>query len=401
MEDTTLASREELFWKHHEADKAKRNIRKKIKRNRKPKRVRRKDWMPDDWDDWDDFETPQFERIMPRGEQERRQQIMTEVMAELEGESDIIQAPRGEDFAGQRGTVIEVSSGLCRVEIAGKTVLCSLRGSLSAAETGYTNVVAVGDEVMVARNGNEQGVVEEVLPRRSVLARPDVFNYHLQQVIVANVDQLLIVASWREPAIWFELIDRYLIAAERFKLKPVICVNKVDLAESMIECHSALQPYIDLSYRVIFTSALTGEGIADLRELLRGHTTVLAGLSGVGKSSLVVEIQPNLKLRVGEVSEHHREGQHTTTQVTLLRLKEVDAFVADTPGIREFGLSGLRRDELVRFYPEIAAAATWCRFRNCVHISEPDCAVLSAVQKGQVSHTRYRSYQQIYESLPV
>lgn len=400
MEDPTLASREELFWKYHEADKAKRDIRKRIKRNRKPQRVRHKDWMPDNWDDLEDFEAPQFERIMPRGERERRQTIMAETLAELEEEPNIIATARKGGLVAQRGVVIEVSSGICRVAVAGEIMICSLRGALSAAETGYTNVVAVGDEVLVTRNGDEQGVVEEVLPRRSVLARPDVFHGHLQQVIVANAEQLLIVAAWREPAIWFELIDRYLIAAARFKLKPTICVNKVDLTTNMAECRRALQPYTELGYRVIFTSALTGAGIAELCDLLRGYTTVLAGLSGVGKSSLLIELQPDLQLRVGEVSARHHEGQHTTTQVTLLHLEEIDAFVADTPGIREFGVSGLRRAELVSFYPEIAAAAQWCRFRDCTHISEPDCAVQAAAQKGRVSPTRYHSYKQIYASLP-
>jgi ribosome biogenesis GTPase len=300
---------------------------------------------------------------------------------------------------GRRGVVVEVSSGLCRVELGGRSLACSLRGSLSAGEAGYTNVVAVGDEVIVAENGARQGVLEAVLPRRSVLARPDVAYGHRQQVIAANLDQLLVVASWREPPIWLELIDRYLIAAERYHLQPLICVNKVDLAEGVGEPQEVLRPYRELDYRVIFTSALTGEGLDKLRGALAGKTTVLAGLSGVGKSSLLSAIQPGLNLRTGEVSEQSREGRHTTTQVMMHRL-ELGGFVVDTPGIREFGLSGLHRPDLAQFYPEISTAAQGCRFADCAHIDEPGCAVQMAVTGGRISGARYHSYAKIYQSLP-
>jgi ribosome biogenesis GTPase len=279
----------------------------------------------------------------------------------------------------------------------GQDLLCGLRGSLSAQETGFTNVVAVGDHVIVSPDGAGRGVVEAVLPRRSVLARPDVFASHLQQVIVANADQLLIVASWREPAVWLELIDRYLIAAERHNLLPVICVNKVDLAEDEDICRAKLRPYVDLGYRVLFTSALTGAGVDELRDLLRDKTTVLAGLSGVGKSSLLAAVQPGLRLRTADVSDSG-EGRHTTTQVTLLKL-DPGGFVVDTPCIREFGVSGLEKGELIRFYPEIAAVAGECHFGNCSHIAEPDCAVREAVRQGRVPEARYHSYQKIYVTL--
>jgi ribosome biogenesis GTPase len=400
-----VPNRKEKDWQHyHQADKTMRQVRKQIKRNRKPKQVRRKDWRPYDFDDPDAFDgldTPQSERMMPRGEWERRRANLALALAQPgEGDGEAFEelSPVGET-RNQRGIVVEVSSGLCRVDLGGRSLVCSVRGSLSAEETGYTNVVAVGDEVTVSENESGQGVVEAVLPRRSVLARPDVFYDHLQQVIVANVDQLLIVASWRDPAIWLELVDRYLIAAERCGLLPIICVNKIDLAEDMAACRTTFQPYLDLGYRVIFTCALTGEGVGRLREMLRGQTTVLAGLSGVGKSSLLSAVQPGLQLRIGEVSEYSGQGRHTTAQVVLHRL-EVGGFVVDTPGIREFGLSGLRRGELARFYPEMAAAARGCLFGDCAHIHEPGCAVKAAVQQGRVSATRYDSYEKIYHTLP-
>jgi ribosome biogenesis GTPase len=396
-----VSNREKKRWQHHHTDKTMRRVRKQVKRNRKPKRVRRRDWKSygfDDLDALDELDIPQSERVMPSGERERRRANLA--LAESKGgdEDTFEERSPAEEAEGQRGIVVEVSSGLCRVDLDGRSLICSVRGSLSAEETGYTNVVAVGDEVIVSENGLGQGVVEMVLPRRNVLARPDVFHDHLQQVIAANIDQLLIVASWRDPVIWLELIDRYLIAAERYGLMPIICVNKIDLAEDMATCRATLQPYLDLGYRVLFTCALTGEGVDELRRILCGQTTVLTGLSGVGKSSLLSAVQPGLQLRTGEVSEYSGQGRHTTAQVISHRL-EIGGFVVDTPGIREFGLSSLKQSELARFYPEIVAVAGGCRFDDCAHIHEPGCAVKAAVQQGRVSASRYHNYKKLYHTL--
>jgi ribosome biogenesis GTPase len=377
-----------------------RQVRKQIKRNRQPKRPRRRNWMPDSLDDLDAlYDLPDTERIMPRGERERRQAVMATALATLEEQDSADEELlTTEEPLGLQGVVVEVSSSLCRVDLGRRSLICGLRGSLTAQDTGFTNVVAVGDEVVVSEDSSDRGVVEAVLPRRSVLARPDVFYHHLKQVIVANADQLLIVASWRDPIFWPELTDRYLIAAERNNLSPIICVNKIDLAEDVADCHSALRPYLHLGYRVLFTSALSGEGVSELREVLRGRMTVLAGLSGVGKSSLLSTVQPGLQLRSSEVSQRSGEGQHITTQVNLFRL-DIGGFVVDTPGIREFGLSGLRRAELARFYPEIAAVQKGCRFSDCSHLHEPGCAVQAAVRQGLVSVTRYHNYRKIYADL--
>ena len=373
-------------------------VHKQIKRKRKPDQVRQRDWMAAT-EHWDELHLSLSERVLLPGEQERRRTIWTMALDKLEEESSLGDAASPTaDTTGRRGRVIEVSTSLCRVNVRERVVLCTVRGTLGAADSGFTNVVAVGDEVVVSLDGTGRGVVETVLPRRTVLVRPDVFYGHLQQVIVANADQLLVVASWRNPAIWLELVDRYLIAAERSHLIPVICVNKVDLAEDRAACQATLQPYLDLGYRVLFTSALTGEGVAELQEVLRGRLTVLAGLSGVGKSSLLAAVQPGLQLRTSHVSAHGGQGRHTTVQVAMLEL-EMGGFVADTPGIREFGLSGLRSSELARFYREIAAVPG-CRFPDCSHTHEPGCAVQAAVRERRVSAYRYHNYKNILESLP-
>jgi ribosome biogenesis GTPase len=269
---------------------------------------------------------------------------------------------------------------------------------VSAAAGGFTNAIAVGDVVIVTPRGDDAGIVEAVLPRRSALARPDVHRTHLQQIIVANADQLLIVAAWREPAIWLELVDRYLITAQRFHLDPIICVNKTDLVADVEVCRATMRPYVELGYRVLFASAATGDGVATLRDALTGHTTVLAGLSGVGKSSLLTAVQPGLRLRTGAIAEYHI-GRHTTSQVRMHRL-DAGGYVIDTPGIRAFGLSGLQQSDIAAFYPEIAALVASCRYSNCSHLQEEDCAVLAGLESGAVSELRYHSYTRIRESLP-
>jgi ribosome biogenesis GTPase len=283
--------------------------------------------------------------------------------------------------------------------VDGESLLCEVRRTLKASVTGFTNVVAVGDEVAVSQHGAGRGMVEAVLPRRSVLARPDPFYTHLRQVIVANVDQVLVVASWREPAFWPELVDRYLIAAARSGLEPIVCVNKVDLAGSLAEPQATLSAYGAAGYTVMLTSAQSGLGVPGLRRLLQGRTTALAGLSGVGKSSLLGAVEPGLYLRVGEVSDRRHEGRHTTTQASLHRLA-TGGFVVDTPGIREFGLTGLTRRELAGCYPELVALQDRCRFENCTHMREPECAVKQAVRRGELAEMRYDSYRKILASLP-
>jgi ribosome biogenesis GTPase len=253
--------------------------------------------------------------------------------------------------------------------------------------------------VLVSLNGEKRGVVEHVLPRSNQSSRPDAFYGNLQQTVAANVDQLLVVASWRDPHIWPELIDRYLIAAERSGVAPHLCVNKIDLADSLEEVEMLLKPYRELDLTVLLTSAERGDGVGALRALLDGRVTVLAGLSGVGKSTLLSAVEPSFQLRTGAVNEDRHQGRHTTSQAIMLPLGD-KSYVIDTPGIREFGLVGLRRQDLITHYPELVALAGRCRFSDCSHQHEPDCAVRQAAQHGAVSSMRLDSYQKIAASLP-
>jgi ribosome biogenesis GTPase len=385
--------------------------RKRIKANRKPKIVRDKSWKTNvlRGEIEPDLEMPQTERVVPRGREENRVKLWTKVEEELQSGGGSVSTPASTVELAEtpidwyKGVVTQVSTSLYHIDLEGPagrvSILCAVRGSLSASETGYTNVVAVGDEVLVSLDPSGDGVIERVLPRRTVLARPDVVNPDMSQIIVSNVDQVLIVSSWEEPTLWLELLDRYLIAAEEGKLTPLICLNKVDLARSVRECRREMALYRKLGYTVILTSIVTGRGIGELRRHLVGKQTVLAGRSGVGKSSLLMAIQPDLELRVAEVSDYSGEGRHTTSQVSLLKLNE-GGYVVDTPGIRELGLVTVHRHELVLYFPEIAALVGQCRFNDCSHTEEPGCAVIKAVETEKIAWSRYASYLAIYEDIP-
>jgi ribosome biogenesis GTPase len=280
----------------------------------------------------------------------------------------------------------------------GRPVECLLRGSLKEIVTDAANPVAVGDWVWYAPQPDGTGMVEEVEPRRTKLSRPAARHRHLETVLVANVDQVVVVSSVREPEFRQGLVDRCLLAAERGGMEGVVCVNKSDLADEQAPL-PRLDFYERVGYRVLVTSARTGEGVDALRAALAGRTSVLAGHSGTGKSSLLNAIQPGLKLKVGDISQSTQKGRHTTTSVTLLRL-DVGGFVVDTPGIRAFGLWDLHKEDLAPLFPEIAQLIDDCQMRNCTHVHEPGCAVKQAVEAGDMAPERYDSYVSIRESLP-
>ena len=377
---------------------------KKIKANRKPKTARDHTWKlrilrgEIDEHDLDEIGLPETERILPLGREEDRIKLRTKVDQEITSRSTPVLESQVEQ-AWQRGTVTRISTSIYHVDLSQETLLCGVRGSLSATQTGYTNVVAVGDEVLVSSGDAGHGVIERVLPRRTVLARPDVINEDLSQILVSNIDQLLVVCAWEEPPVWLELVDRYLIAAAEGKLRPLICLNKIDLAVDEQDYREEMGVYENLGFTVLYTSVVTGQGIDTLKDHLAKRSTVLAGRSGVGKSSLLNAIQPGLQIRVAEVSHYSGEGRHTTTQISLLKLDQ-GGYVVDTPGIRELGLVTIHRHELVLHYPEIAALVAECRFNDCTHTNEPGCAVIEAVEQGRIPWSRYASYHTIYESLP-
>ena len=376
----------------------------------KRSRARRADWSATLDEDWDAKDYDPVQRVMRRDERDRRRRI-EEAAVESPPSPDAAAArpptapaPASETrtpAAPPRTALVTAAAGMsARVYVDGEERPATVRGLLTEIDDGFINPVAVGDRAAVSEDGGGAWAIESVEPRKTVLARADPFLAPRKQLIAANADALLIVASWRAPDFWPELIDRYLIAAGLSGIEPIICVNKADLIDDQKACEDALRVYRRMGHRTLLTSAIAGTGISDLRDALAGRLTVLAGLSGSGKSSLMAAVQPGLDIRVGAVSAAHRQGRHTTTQSALYRL-DGGGWVADTPGVREFALAGLTLGELPIYFPEIDEAAAACRFSNCAHLEEPSCAVRAAEMSGDISPSRAASYRAVFDELEV
>jgi ribosome biogenesis GTPase len=301
------------------------------------------------------------------------------------------------------GLIIKSQSGFFTVQPddGGEPVICQIRGRLKQ-ERLRTAIAAVGDRVTYTVNADGSGLIQSVAERHSALSRTRTIagnDRNLQtdreQVLVANPDQVVFVFSVRNPAFSPRKLDRFLVVAEMNHLPAVICANKVDLVDAG-EARAMFRPYEAIGYPVIHTSTLTGEGIDALRETLRGRISVLAGSSGVGKSSLLNAVQTDLGLRVKQVSDATGKGLHTTRHVELIPL-DVGGYVADTPGIRSLALFDLEPEELDAYFREIGPLVDQCAFSDCTHTHEPNCAVRAAVDDGRVSFERYDSYLRLRE----
>jgi ribosome biogenesis GTPase len=248
---------------------------------------------------------------------------------------------------------------------------------------------------------DREPMVEEVLPRRATLSRPDPFYGHIERVVAANIDSVVIVVSVRTPPLHPKLIDRYLIAVQRGGAESILCVNKIDLLDNEADCQSELsklRPYRELGLPILLCSSEDGRGIDQLRAVLAGRRCVFVGHSGVGKSSLTNALDPSLGLVTNTLREGDGKGRHTTTASQLYDLPG-GIQVIDTPGIREFGLWKLTPEEVRWYFTEFDPFAPACKFADCSHTHEPTCAVKRAVHQGRLSRSRYESYCRILETL--
>jgi len=292
-------------------------------------------------------------------------------------------------MAESTGIVISVGSRRCRLFVDGNESDCLIPSEIARRQRSE---IAVGDRVRAAPSDHGPWRLLNVLPRRSVLSRPDPSRPHLQRLIAANIDLVVHVVSIKSPPLRPGLIDRVLIAVQRGGARPAICVNKIDLIAPH-ERPSALEPlrsYSDLHVPVTVCSTRSGEGIDALRELIEGKTCAFVGHSGVGKSSILNALDARLSLATGAL--HKRgTGRHTTTASTLHDLGN-DTLVIDTPGVRQFGLWDLSAEELRQSFPEFEEAAEWCRFNDCTHLHEPSCEVKRRVERGEIDRARYETY---------
>jgi ribosome biogenesis GTPase len=292
--------------------------------------------------------------------------------------------------------VISVTSGRCRVFHEGEELDCAVPPELAIRQK---SALAVGDRVRIS---DESGVwrVVAVMPRRTVLARPDPLHKHVQRLIAANIDVVIHVVSLKSPPLRPRLIDRYLIAIQRGGAHPVICINKVDLltAEERDRELPKLAPYLQLGVPVIGCSTKTGEGLESLRREVDGKMAALVGHSGVGKSSILNALDVSLELATNTLNRKRGTGRHTTTASTLYDFGG-GTYLIDTPGIREFGLWDLDRDSLRDYFPEFQEPSELCRFTNCTHVHEPNCEVKERVEAGDLSEARYETYVRLWEDL--
>lgn len=287
----------------------------------------------------------------------------------------------------QVGIVTSAESNRFQVQVGSESIPCALRGRLKQKWLRVSSLVVVGDRVTISLGFDGAGVIESIADRDTKLSRPGFHGY--EHVMAANLDQLLIVVSVHNPPFKRNLVDRFLLAARQGGLDPVIIVNKCDLEDERV-VRSWLTPLETVGATIICTSAITGHGLPELEALLRGKVSALAGQSGVGKSSLLNAMYPDLQLRTQGTSIYNK-GRHTTTSSRLYPIPG-GGYLADTPGVKELALFETNADELADVYPEIEELAQQCKFRDCTHTHEPRCAVRAAVTAGTVDETRYHSF---------
>jgi ribosome biogenesis GTPase / thiamine phosphate phosphatase len=295
------------------------------------------------------------------------------------------------------GTVLWRASGDIWVDTEQGVLRCCLRGKMRQTENAVS-----GDRVRVTSTGPGTGVLEELLPRRSELRRGHLTGEPEGRVTAANLDQVAVVISARPAPPRWALVDRIQVEAQRGDLGCLVVVNKIDLAEEgaaeRSQLEEAAEVYRAVGSQVFLISALREIGVDGLLEALRGRTTVLSGHSGVGKTTLLNRLVPDLGHRTGEVNPVTGKGRQTTSSVALVRLP-CGGYIADTPGFREFAVVGLTPQDLGRQYPEFRDAVAACRFKDCLHQEEPGCALKAEVEAGRISKLRYQNYLQILRSL--
>jgi len=278
---------------------------------------------------------------------------------------------------------------------SGELFNCRIKGKFRVAGIKSTNPIAVGDVVHFHLEDHQegQGIISAIQDRKNYIVRKSVNLSKQVHIIASNMDQALLVTTLAQPMTSTGFMDRFLSTAEAYSIPTIIVFNKIDLygEEEMMELEYREAVYSAIGYKVLKTSAMQGNGLEKLKEELKDKTTLLSGHSGVGKSTLVNAVEPNLDLRTGTVSLSHRKGQHTTTFAEMHPLR-MGGDVIDTPGIKGFGMVNMKKEEISHFFPEIFALSEQCRFHNCMHLNEPECAVKSALEENKIAPTRYESY---------
>lgn len=285
----------------------------------------------------------------------------------------------------------------------GNYVLCTIRGKFKTdLEITSTNPIAVGDNVVfqLDKDNETVGVITDILPRTNYIIRSSPHRNHQNHIIAANIDLAAVVATIVSPKTTTGFIDRFLVTAEAYHIPAIIVFNKADLINEKVtdEWREKVNMYQNAGYRVITVSAKTKIGLDILNEAIKNKTTLFSGHSGVGKSTLLNCLHHNLQIKTNEISQYSGKGQHTTTFAEMHEIDEHTRII-DTPGIKEFGITNIEKKELTHYFPEFRKYISNCKYNNCLHINEPQCAVKSALDNNQIAQERYRNYCNMLESL--
>ncbi len=298
------------------------------------------------------------------------------------------------------GLVIKNTGSLYTIALDdGTSIVAKAKGNFRIRGIRTTNPVAVGDRVSVSRNDSDTAYITAIIPRRNYIIRRATNLSKEAQIIAANLDQALLIATLAHPTTSTTFIDRFLATAEAYRVPAVLVINKIDLLsdpDDIALADAVAYLYRSIGYTVILASAATGEGIDELRSTLSNKTTLLSGNSGVGKSTIINTLLPGLNLRTAQISDIHDTGMHTTTFSEMFRLPD-GGYIIDTPGVKGFGTVDFNKAEASHYFPEIFRVGRNCRYSNCTHTHEPGCAVRDALEQNLISQSRYTSYLSILD----
>lgn len=299
-----------------------------------------------------------------------------------------------------KGRIIQTTGSWYQVLVDGKIITARLKGKFKLDQFDTTNPIAVGDYVSLETTERHEYVINEIHERNNYIIRQSPRNKHQRHIIASNIDLALLIVTISQPRTSLGFVDRFIAAAESFHIPVKIVINKIDLLKEKEKQQLEYMQivYNKLGYEVICSSTITNEGIDNIKAALDNKTTLVAGHSGVGKSTLLNTINPELNLKTGKISEKWSKGMHTTTFATMFRIME-NAFIIDTPGIKEFMMLQVEPEEVSGYFVDINKYAEGCQFNNCLHQNEPNCAVKEAVEQTKIAATRYENYLNIIENI--
>ncbi|MDD4149151.1 MAG: ribosome small subunit-dependent GTPase A [Bacteroidales bacterium] len=294
------------------------------------------------------------------------------------------------------GKVIQSTGSGYIVKTESEELYCSIRGKLRLKGYRSTNPVAVGDNVEIEMSDENTGVITKILPRKNCIIRRSTNLSKQSHILASNIDQAIFVFTLRNPVTTTTFLDRFLVSAEAYSIPTIIVFNKADIysEDEYPAIAELMSVYNEIGYQVIASSANNKLGIEALRSALKDKTSLIAGHSGVGKTSLINAVSPGSNLKIGDISDAHHTGKHTTT-FAKMHFLPFNAWIIDSPGIKAYGIIELKKEEIYHYYPEMFKIAKSCKYYNCTHVNEPECAVKKAVEDGEIAWWRYKSYLNI------